>query len=127
MGKSRRICTRTDPGRSGLFLALTGAPLNASDAKLAGLADFTLPHERLADVLDAISAEAWHGERDADAARLSHLLDRGVDLHTHVEDVASVLSFEDLERVVLVGSSSAGMVVTAVAEPGSWPGRCSSS
>jgi pimeloyl-ACP methyl ester carboxylesterase len=46
----------------------------------------------------------------------SHLLDRGVDLHTHVEDVVGVLTFEDLEHVVLVGSSSSGMVVTAVAE-----------
>ena len=64
------------PGRSGLFLALTGAPLNASDARLAGLADVVLPHESLPGVLDAISAERWQGEREADAARLSHLLDR---------------------------------------------------
>src|SRR3954471_21585602 len=47
------------PGRCGVFLALTGAPLTASDARLAGLADFTLPHERLADVLGAVSAERW--------------------------------------------------------------------
>ena len=52
------------PGRSGLFLALTGAPLNASDARFAGLADVVLPHESLPGVLDAVSAERWQGERD---------------------------------------------------------------
>jgi enoyl-CoA hydratase/carnithine racemase len=64
------------PGKAGLFLALTAAPLNASDARAVGLADFALPHESLPAVLDAIAAERWQGDRDADAARLSHLLDR---------------------------------------------------
>jgi hypothetical protein len=30
------------PGRIGLFLALTGAPLNASDALFAGAADYEI-------------------------------------------------------------------------------------
>jgi enoyl-CoA hydratase/carnithine racemase len=64
------------PGRSGLFLALTAAPLNASDARLAGLADFVLPHESLPGVLEAVAAEPWQGDQDADVAHLSHLLDR---------------------------------------------------
>src|SRR5215212_7911386 len=63
-------------GRSGLFLALTGAPLNAADAQLAGLAEVVLPHESLPGVLTAVSAERWQGEREADAARLSRLLAR---------------------------------------------------
>ena len=62
------------PGRSGLFLALTGAPLNASDAHFAGLADFQLRHEDHGAVLEAIAAEAWSGRREDDDARLSHLL-----------------------------------------------------
>jgi enoyl-CoA hydratase/carnithine racemase len=62
------------PGRSGLFLALTGAPLNASDARFAGLADFQLRHEDHGAVLEAIATEAWSGRRDDDDARLSHLL-----------------------------------------------------
>jgi len=62
------------PGRSGLFLALTGAPLNAADARFAGLADFVLPHESLAGVLDSLSAERWQGDQDADGARLSQVL-----------------------------------------------------
>lgn len=45
----------------------------------------------------------------------SHLLAAGVDLTTHVTDVASLLFFEDLSDVVLVGHSYAGMVITGVA------------
>ena len=62
------------PGRSGLFLALTGAPLNASDARFVGLADFQLRHEDHGAVLEAIATGSWSGRRDDDDARLSHLL-----------------------------------------------------
>jgi pimeloyl-ACP methyl ester carboxylesterase len=46
----------------------------------------------------------------------SHLLHRGIDLHTHVTDVVELMAFEDVERAVLVGNSSGGMVITGVAE-----------
>ena len=71
------------PGRSGLFLALTGAPLQAGDARFAGLADVVLRHEDHAALLHALSGASWQGERDADAAQLDHLLQRlahGVDV-----------------------------------------------
>ena len=45
----------------------------------------------------------------------SHLLHCGVDLRTHITDVANLLSYEDLSDVVLVGHSYAGMVITGVA------------
>ncbi|RPH36835.1 alpha/beta hydrolase [bacterium] len=45
----------------------------------------------------------------------SHLLKCGIDLSTHITDVANLLFFEDLENVVLVGHSYAGMVITGVA------------
>jgi pimeloyl-ACP methyl ester carboxylesterase len=45
----------------------------------------------------------------------AHLLDRGVDLTTHITDVASLMWYEDLSDVVLVGHSYAGMVITGVA------------
>lgn len=45
----------------------------------------------------------------------AHLLQCGVDLMTHVTDVASLLFYEDLSEVVLVGNSYAGMVITGVA------------
>jgi pimeloyl-ACP methyl ester carboxylesterase len=45
----------------------------------------------------------------------SHLLGCGVDLTMHITDVASLLLYEDLTEVVLVGHSYAGMVITGVA------------
>lgn len=45
-----------------------------------------------------------------------HLLSRGIDLDTHIEDVLAVIDYEDLTDVVLVGHSYGGMVVTGVAD-----------
>src|SRR6266487_878936 len=45
-----------------------------------------------------------------------HLLNREVDLDTHIEDVLALLHFEDLDDVVLCGQSYGGMVVTGVAD-----------
>ncbi len=46
----------------------------------------------------------------------AHLLSPAVDLHTHIQDVAGLIEAEELRRVVLVGHSYAGMVVTGVAD-----------
>jgi pimeloyl-ACP methyl ester carboxylesterase len=46
----------------------------------------------------------------------AHLASPEVGLGTHVEDVASVLEFEDLGQAILVGNSSGGMVITGVAD-----------
>lgn len=46
----------------------------------------------------------------------SHLLSRDISLHTHALDVANAVRYEDLEDVVLVGHSYAGLVLTAAAE-----------
>jgi pimeloyl-ACP methyl ester carboxylesterase len=45
-----------------------------------------------------------------------HLLSRSIDLETHIEDVLSVIDYEDLDGFVLVGHSYGGMVVTGVAD-----------
>ena len=65
---------RRMPGRVGLFLALTAANFNATDAIFCGLADVLVPHERKAQVLDAIAAAPWTGEAAADRAALSRIL-----------------------------------------------------
>jgi pimeloyl-ACP methyl ester carboxylesterase len=46
----------------------------------------------------------------------AHLADRGIGLATHVQDVVNAMEYEDLRRVILVGNSSGGMVITGVAE-----------
>jgi pimeloyl-ACP methyl ester carboxylesterase len=49
-----------------------------------------------------------------------HLANRQVDLATHVEDVVQLLEMHDLRRVVLVGHSYGGMVITGVADRLAW-------
>lgn len=44
------------PGRTGLFLGLTGANINAADALFVGMADRFIPHVRKQLVLDALQA-----------------------------------------------------------------------
>jgi pimeloyl-ACP methyl ester carboxylesterase len=46
----------------------------------------------------------------------SHLLTRSINLSTHIADIANMLRWEDLQRIVLVGHSYGGMVVTGVAD-----------
>lgn len=45
-----------------------------------------------------------------------HLAGPDVNLSTHVEDVVKVFEFENLDRVILVGHSYGGMVISGVAE-----------
>jgi pimeloyl-ACP methyl ester carboxylesterase len=45
----------------------------------------------------------------------AHLVGPHVDLSLHVQDIASVLHYEDLRDVILVGHSYGGMVITGVA------------
>ncbi len=95
------------PGRSGLFLALTGAPLNASDACFAGLADFQLRHADHGAVLGAIAGARWHGVHADDAALLSHLLEarsEGVErpaslLRSLLDRIDSVIGNDRLEDI----------------------------
>lgn len=46
----------------------------------------------------------------------SHLANPEIGLETHIQDVANVLKYEDLGRVILVGHSSSGAVITGVAD-----------
>jgi enoyl-CoA hydratase/carnithine racemase len=47
------------PGRTGPFLALTGASLNAADALFAGLADYRAAHADKARLIDMLQTEEW--------------------------------------------------------------------
>lgn len=44
-----------------------------------------------------------------------HLLSAAVDLETHIQDILGVLEAEELENVILVGHSYAGLVISGVA------------
>ncbi|MFZ6743525.1 enoyl-CoA hydratase/isomerase family protein [Undibacterium sp. JH2W] len=66
------------PGKLGLFLALTGANINASDAVFVKLADLQLPHESKAELLARLQACEWSKQVDnnrlSNHLRLSHIL-----------------------------------------------------
>lgn len=47
------------PGRSGLFLGLTGAPCNAADVLFLGLADRCIPNAQKQAVVAALAAAHW--------------------------------------------------------------------
>ena len=47
------------PGETGLFLALTGARLQASDALFVKLADYCIDHAHKSAVFDALCAQPW--------------------------------------------------------------------
>lgn len=65
------------PGGTGVFLALTGAALNACDAQFAGLADYRLPHAGKAALLATLQAQHWRGGDQTAHARLSDVLAAG--------------------------------------------------
>lgn len=65
--------------------------------------------------LQALGHEAFAPTLTGSGERV-HLASPEVDLNTHIMDVANLLTYEDLHDVVLVGSSSGGMMITGVAD-----------
>jgi len=43
-----------------------------------------------------------------------HLANANIDLNTHISDIVNTIVFEELDQVILVGHSYAGMVITGV-------------
>lgn len=109
--------------------AIAAAPLGASLSKMEDLAPaaprtFVLVHgayhggwcwKKVTPLLRAAGHDVFAPTLTGLGER-SHLLTRDVDLETHIKDVAAVLEYEDLQNVVLVGHSYAGMVITGVAD-----------
>jgi enoyl-CoA hydratase/carnithine racemase len=97
------------PGRVGLFLGLTGAALNAHDALFTGLADYFLPQQQRAAVIDALCALEWQG-----TSNTNHLvLDRALralqtpaiqlpasEVRTHYDAIAALTQSRDIGEVV---------------------------
>ncbi len=95
---------RRMPGRVGLFLALTAANFNASDAMFCGLADVLVPQEKKPQVLDAIASTAWTGDAKSDRAELSRILAKageGTDappskVREHFDTINALMAGDDL-------------------------------
>jgi len=62
------------PAGCGLFLGLTGASINAADAKLIDLADYFLPHEKKSALLASLCEVRWGNTLALNHQKLSDLL-----------------------------------------------------
>lgn len=62
------------PGRIGLFLGLTGARWNASDALAMGFADFAVATGSLTQLRERVLSEKWSGSPSNDTERLSRIV-----------------------------------------------------
>lgn len=97
---------RRMPGRVGLFLALTGAPLNAADALFCGLADHALPHADKAAVLQAMAGGPWTRDAPHNRASLSRLLGQQAaaavptsPVRAHFDQIQQLMAGEDLQDI----------------------------
>lgn len=96
------------PGRTGLFLGLTGARLNGADAIFTGLADRFIRHDLKADVVAELCKRNWQGE-DAHAVVGSVLRQyerESADampespVRTHFDEINRVTDADSLEATV---------------------------
>lgn len=97
---------RRMPGRVGLFLALTGASLNAADALFCALADFALRAESWPEVLAAIREAHWSDSAPENRAALSSLLAQRAlgelpesNVRRNFELISELVAGEDLEAL----------------------------
>jgi len=101
---------RRMPGRTGLFMALTGVSLGAADARLVNLADFVLRASDYELLVGRLNAGVWGSNADANRAELSRLLRELSDeahpahapsnLRAHEQLIAHFTEGEDLSSIV---------------------------
>lgn len=103
------------PGKTGLFLALTGASINAADALFIGLADRFIAHEKYAAVVAALSATAWDVAEEKHFGQVSHAL-RTLEQDSREQLPASpVRTHYDLINQLCDGDDIGGIVANIVA------------
>lgn len=96
------------PGKLGLFLALTGAMINAADAKFTKLADYAIAQVDKADVLEKLLQIPWCSSQETNSYMLEAVL-RGSEmaleivtgpLQIHFEAINVLCSNDDLNEIV---------------------------
>ncbi|MDY6815590.1 MAG: enoyl-CoA hydratase/isomerase family protein [Pseudomonadota bacterium] len=96
------------PGRTGLFLGLTGARINGSDALFVGMADRFVKHSLKKRVIEALTASEW---RDNNAQAVVGRVLRQFEQHSqddlpespvrqHFDEINRVTDADSLEQVV---------------------------
>lgn len=94
------------PRRGGLFLALTGAPLNAGDAIYAGMADIHIAEAQREAVFAALTEVHWSNDARRNHVQLSALLQEHASdavtgpLLRHAAAIDSLCEGEQLDAIV---------------------------
>lgn len=88
------------PGRIGLFLALTGAPINGADAMFVGLADFFVRSTDYETVLQRLTAVEWSTHAADNHVALSKQLRQFANDAAELKPTSSVRAYvDDIERL----------------------------
>ncbi|TNC89592.1 MAG: enoyl-CoA hydratase [Alcanivorax sp.] len=101
------------PGRTGLFLGLTGANFNAADAMFVGMADRFIPSMKKQSVLDGLQKQAW-----TDCTRENEVLVGTVLRSCEVLDLmpaGNVRQHYDVIQAVTDADSAAGVAANILA------------
>ena len=97
------------PGRTGLFLGLTGNRMNAADALFLNLADRFLKGSQRGEILDRLSQESWEGDFNAVVNRvLRDLEDDAEDtrqsiespVRTHFDLIQEITDQDTVEEII---------------------------
>lgn len=94
------------PGKSGLFLGLTGASMNAGDARYLGLADHFVSSDKRQQLLEALCAHAWQNDSvDEQVAEIINSLSDSDAMpasvvETHQSLIDEVCSHDSLPAIV---------------------------
>lgn len=98
------------PGKTGLFLGLTGASINAADALFIGLADRFITSDKYAALLAAFAAVQWSADATKHAGQVSHVLREfeneskaqlpGCPVREHFDLINELCDGDDIEDVV---------------------------
>ena len=108
---------RMPPG-CGLFLGLTGASINAADAKFIGLADHFVLHERKAALIDKLKSINWGDTIALNHQKLSDALRSEEDqcrtqmplsnIRPHQGDIEQLAKHDNLQHVITAINTIAG-------------------
>ena len=101
------------PGRTGLFLGLTGANFNAADALFVGMADRFVPSTQKQSVLDALLQQSWSDSAVDNGALISSVLREYEDLSQL--PAGNVREHYDLIQSVTDGDTTAQVVANILA------------
>jgi len=98
------------PGRSGRFLALSGASVNAADALFTGIADRFICSEHRDDALHQLQQQAWRQDSAADHALVRQVLRPfaeksigsmpGGQVEPHLSTINALCDGDDIHEVV---------------------------